>query len=123
MLPTTFEPYVVKIEQDYVNMQETLLTAGMSGLNLAVIFHEVERGVRALHQVIVDGRDMEGSGRIKRRNSCGYLDGFSTLLRRDSKKQHRAHKLVAAAREFNYAAVSPSPYPVLLVPLLEDVSA
>ena len=44
-------------------MQETLLAAGMSGLNLAVIFHEVERGVRALHQVIVDGRDMAGAAR------------------------------------------------------------
>ena len=36
-----FEPYVAKIEHDYVGMQETLLTAGMSGLSLAVVFHEV----------------------------------------------------------------------------------
>ncbi len=52
----TFEPYVTKIEHDYRDMQDTLLTAGMSGLNLAVVFHEVERGVRALHQVIVEKR-------------------------------------------------------------------
>ena len=95
-----FEPYVAKIEQDYVNMQETLLTAGMSGLNLAVVFHEVERGVRALHRVIVDGRDMEGAA-DQAHELMRVLDGFSTLLRRDSKKQHHARQLVAAARKFN----------------------
>ena len=96
----TFERYVAKIEQDYVNMQETLLTAGMSGLNLAVVFHEVERGVRALHQVIVDGRDMEAAAN-QAQELMRVLDGFSTLLRRDSKKRYRAHELVAAARKFN----------------------
>lgn len=96
----TFDPYVRKIEQDYVNMQESLLAAGMSGLNLAVIFHEVERGVRVLHQVIVDGRDM-ASAASQARELMRILDGFSTLLRRDSKRRHDARKLVAAARQFN----------------------
>ena len=97
---STFEPYVAKIEQDYVNMQETLLSAGMSGLNLAVVFHEVERGVRVLHQTIVDGRDMEGAAN-QARQIVDTLDGFSTLLRRDGKKRHTALKLVTGAREFN----------------------
>lgn len=96
----TFEPYVAKIEQDYVNMQETLLAAGMSGLNLAVVFHEVERGVRALHQVIVQGRDIKGAAN-QAQELTRVLDGFSTLLRRDSKKQHSARQLVERARQFN----------------------
>ena len=45
-LQKQFDSYLVRIENDYRNMQETLLSAGMSGLNLAVVFHEVERGVR-----------------------------------------------------------------------------
>ena len=96
----TFEPYVARIEKDYVDMQETLLAAGMSGLNLAVIFHEVERGVRALHQVIVDGKDMAGAAR-QAQELMRVLDGFSTLLRRDTKRQHSVRKLIAAARRFN----------------------
>ena len=96
----TFEPYVARIEKDYVDMQETLLAAGMSGLNLAVIFHEVERGVRALHQVIVDGKDMAGAAR-QAQELMRVLDGFSTLLRRDSRRQHNTRKLIAAARRFN----------------------
>ena len=96
----TFEPYVTRIERDYVDMQEALLAAGMSGLNLAVVFHEVERGVRALHQVIVEGRDMAGAGR-QAQELMGVLDGFSTLLRRDSRRRHSARRLISAARRFN----------------------
>ena len=95
-----FEPYVAKIEKDYSDMQETLLTAGMSGLNLAVVFHEVERGVRTLRQVIVEGRDLEGAAR-QAQELMRVLDGFATLLRRDSKRLHDARSLVAAAQQFN----------------------
>lgn len=99
-LADTFEPYVAKIENDYTDMQETLLAAGMSGLSLAVIFHEVERGVRALHQVIVEGKNMAGAAR-QAQELMRVLDGFSTLLRRDSKRRHSAGKLVAAGHRFN----------------------
>ena len=95
-----FEPYVDKIEKDYQNMQEILLSAGMSGLNLAVVFHEVERGVRALHQVITQGTDIEAAAR-QARDLMHLLDGFSVLLRRDSKKLHTASKLVKAAKQNN----------------------
>ena len=95
-----FENYVVKIENNYRDMQETLLSAGMSGLNLAVVFHEVERGVRALHQVITEGADMESAVR-QARDLMHLLDGFATLLKRNSKQQHSARKLVKAARQFN----------------------
>jgi signal transduction histidine kinase len=96
----TYEPYIAKIERDYREMQETLLSAGMSGLNLAVVFHEVERGVRALHQVIVEGSDPAAAAR-NARDLMHLLDGFSTLLRRDSRSRHSARKLIEAARKFN----------------------
>lgn len=96
----TFEPYVARIEHDYRNMQETLLSAGMSGLNLAVVFHEVERAVRSLHQVIVEGTDLDAAAG-QARDLMHLLDGFAVLLRRDSKKQHSAQKLIEAAKRFN----------------------
>jgi signal transduction histidine kinase len=99
-LAKSFEPYVAKIEHDYQSMQETLLSAGMSGLNLAVIFHEVERGVRALHQVIVDGKTPDEAER-QARDLMHLLDGFSTLLRRDSRLKHSARKLIEASRRFS----------------------
>ena len=95
-----FEPYIVSIENNYRSMQETLLAAGMSGLNLAVVFHEVERGVRVLHQAISEGADMDSAAR-QARDLMRLLDGFSTLLRRDSKQQHSGRKLITAVRQFN----------------------
>ena len=99
-LKENFESYLVRIENDYQSMQETLLSAGMSGLNLAVVFHEVERGVRALHQVISKGTDMDGAAR-QAQDLMRLLDGFATLLKRDSKQFHTGRKLVEAARRFN----------------------
>ena len=95
-----FEGYLVKIEKHYLSMQETLLSAGMSGLNLAVIFHEVERGVRALHQVIAEGLDMDGAAR-QARDLMHLLDGFARVLRRDSNRQHSARQLIDAARRYH----------------------
>ena len=95
-----FEPFIAKIERDYKDMQETLLTAGMSGLNLAVVFHEVDRGVRILHRVIDEGKDIVGAAR-QAEELMRVLDGFTTLLRRDSKRQHRASKLLRLAEQFN----------------------
>lgn len=96
----TFEPYINKLEEDYHSMQETLLAAGMSGLNLAVVFHEVERGVRTLHRAIEDGADIQGAAR-QAKDLTKLLDGFSGLLRRDDQKAHDARKLILRARDLN----------------------
>ena len=76
-VPDSFENHVKRIKRHYVNMQKTLLSAGMSGLNLAVIFHEVERGVRALHRVIIEGQDLDGAQK-QVTELVRILDGFST---------------------------------------------
>ncbi len=95
-----FDRHVARIENDNREMQETLLATGMSGLNLAVVFHEVERGVRGLHQVIREGADLEGAARHAR-GLTRLLDGFSGLLRRDSKRRHSVQKLVDSTHQFN----------------------
>ena len=112
------ESYVTRIENDYRNMQETLLTAGMSGLNLAIVFHEVERGVRALHQTISEGADMKSAAR-QARDHVRLLDGFAALLRRDSKQHHSGRKLVAAAHRSNLLRFRHH-HVRLVCPLLEE---
>lgn len=99
-LGDTLEPYLARIQHQFREMQETLLTAGMSGLNLAVVFHEVERGVRVLHQAIVGGGDLEVAA-TQAQELMRILDGFATLLRRDSKREHTAQHLVTQVRTFN----------------------
>ena len=91
-----FDAYLARIEDHYQNMQDTLLSAGLSGLNLAVAFHEVERGVRALHHAISKRVDMKGAAR-QAQDLLQLLEGFMALLRRGSKKNHSGRELVGAA--------------------------
>ena len=93
-----FKPYLSRIEKNYRSMQEILLSAGMSGLNLAVVFHEVERGVRTIHQIITEGVDIDEAAR-QIKELMRLLDGFSVLLRRDSRKLHKASRLIRMARQ------------------------
>ena len=95
-----FEQYVGRIEREHWQMQETLLAAGMSGLNLAIIFHEVERGVRVLHRVIVEGADLEGAAR-QAQELVRLLEGFASLLRRGSKRARGAKELFTYIRRIN----------------------
>jgi len=45
-------PYVDKVESDYTQVRELMLRSGMAGVNLALVFHEAERGVRSLYEAI-----------------------------------------------------------------------
>lgn len=92
-----YAPYVDSIETEYAAMQDALLQAGMAGVNLALIFHEVERGVRSLQSQI--GEDDEASpfgGQVK--ELVHLLQGFSALLRQDQRIKHPAKELIENAR-------------------------
>ena len=92
--------HVDRIEREYQNFQETLLSAGMSGLNLAVIFHEVDRGVRLLHRAIVE-RDDPDSAALQAEELVRILEGFSGLLRRGGKRRRSALDLVRHIQRLN----------------------
>ena len=94
------EKYVARIEKNYQEMQETLLSAAMSGLNLAVVFHEVERNVRQLHKVISEGADWDSAAGLAKQ-LVRLLDGFGSLLRRHAKREHTARKLIEAALRYS----------------------
>lgn len=94
------ERHVARLEREYFRMQDTLLAAGMSGLNLAVIFHEVDRGVRVLHRVIVEGTDLHGAARHAQ-ELVRLLEGFSSLLRRGGKRRRSARELLTYIRQIN----------------------
>lgn len=94
------EPFIGRIEREYARMKETLLAAGMAGLNLAVIFHEIERGVRQLERVIVEEQHSGNSAR-QAQELVRLLDGFATLLTRGRKRQRTALELVSRVRQFN----------------------
>ncbi|MFM2482806.1 ATP-binding protein [Celerinatantimonas sp. YJH-8] len=76
---------VVQIESDYLQMREVTLSSGIAGINLAVIFHEVERGVDDLNTSIKNSDDHDIL--LKRAEYLAeLLEGFAPLLRRNEQK-------------------------------------
>jgi len=74
-----------QIESDYQQMREVTLSTGIAGINLAVIFHEVERGVEDLNAAIKKGDSQDNL--LKRSDHLTkLLEGFTPLLRRNEQK-------------------------------------
>jgi len=99
---TALEPYIKRIETEFNSLKETLVHAGMSGVGLAVVFHEIDRGVRELYSVVRAGGSQQDVER-KAKELSMLLDGFSTLLRRSDRKQMKATELVKRARDVSAA--------------------
>jgi signal transduction histidine kinase len=91
-------PVIEKIEREYRNMRDTLLQAGMSGMNLAIVFHEVERGVRMLYEGLRRSIPLEQLLH-QSEELTKLLDGFATLLRSDASKVNKASTLIRRARD------------------------
>ena len=76
---------VNQIESDYHQMREVTLSSGIAGINLAVIFHEVERGIDDLNASIRQSDDYPTL--LKRAEHLAeLLEGFAPLLRRNEQK-------------------------------------
>lgn len=117
-LEDQFIPLINRAEESYNEMRDTLLRAGVSGMGLAVIFHEVERGVRVLFENIKGGA---GGDLIlsQARELVRVLDGFTELLRKGERKENSLKLLLKRARDLN--AVRFRHHNVKLVcPSLED---
>ena len=92
------ETHIKRIEQEFESLRQTLLNVGMSGVGLAVVFHEIDRGVRELHAAIQAGGKTTALEQ-RARELSELLDGFSTLLRRSDKKLLNASSIIRQARD------------------------
>jgi signal transduction histidine kinase len=96
------EPYILRIQNEFDALKTTLVHAGMSGIGLAVVFHEIDRGVRELYAAVRDGGERPALEQKAKELSL-LLDGFSTLLRRSDRGLMRASDLVRHARDISTA--------------------
>ncbi len=84
---------VLKVEQDYNEMRDVMLNSGMAGLNLSLVFHEVEREVRYINEDIKRGTGLdEIAGKV--RNVMLLLDGFSPILKQQNRKAENISNIV-----------------------------
>lgn len=94
------EPAIVKIEDDYNLLRDNFLRAGISQAGLAVVFHEVERGVATLTRAIANNQPLaelqEQAGQLQ-----GVLEVSTQLLRRGDKESYSLAHLVRRARDLS----------------------
>lgn len=112
------DPLINKAEKNYNEMRDTMLRAGLSGMGLAIVFHEIEQGVRVLYDAIEAGRSLD-SVQVQARELVRILDGFSELLRKGEQHPNSVKHLIKRARDIN--RVRFRNHDVMLVcPALED---
>lgn len=80
------------ISSEYKRMREVALNTG-KGLNLSVIFHEVEREILALDKAIKKGESPDTLIRISE-HLVSLLEGFQPLLRRNEQKTFEISKVI-----------------------------
>lgn len=84
---------IERIEQEFNQMRDVTVSAGLAGMNLSVVFHEVEKGVDQLSADIHRNADYE---ELKRRADqlSKVLEGVTPLLKRNEHKQFSISELV-----------------------------
>ncbi len=88
------------IEQKFNQMKDVLTHAGSAGLNLGILFHEIDRGVKGLTTDIRKNAPME-SLLARAEHLSQLLDGFSTLLRKDRKRIHSVKNILRESQLLN----------------------
>lgn len=95
------EPAIRRIEREYTTLQENFARSGVSHAGLAVIFHEVERGVRVLTGAISDPEIDIESLREQAGQLQSVLETSSQLLRNTTSKPGSLRNLVRTARDLS----------------------
>ncbi len=96
----TILPLVDRVEAEYVEMRDLLLRAGMSGLNLAIVIHEVEKGVRSIHEAVRSRASPELLEQ-QSRGLMGLIESVGGLLREKTHDGVDLRELVQSNTEIN----------------------
>lgn len=90
-------PKLTVIENEYNSLREVAMSAGAAGMNIAVIFHEVEREVRGLDAAI---RNKHSEERITQRvrHLIQLLEGFAPLLKKNRQRRVKVSDILAQVK-------------------------
>ena len=95
-LDQNFAKDIDTIDREFVQLRDVMTNAGVAGLNLAVIFHEVEREVESLAKALDHGLDQDVL-RERIQHLHQLLQGFAPLLRKNATRSFFASAAVRAA--------------------------
>lgn len=99
-LDKELSPYIKRVEKDYNSMRDVMLNSGMSGLNLGIVFHEVDREIKYISKDIENNNNVN-SIKERIRNLISLLENFSPLLKQNKYISITAKTLVDKAKSIN----------------------
>lgn len=88
--------YLAKIEKDYQEINEVLLTSAEAGLNMSVAIHEIEKLTSELKKVV---REEKSSERVVKliQHLSELIETYGALLRRSKRKRESLKDLIDEA--------------------------
>jgi signal transduction histidine kinase len=97
-----FSPILKRVQKDYNEMRDVMVNSGMSGLNLSLVFHEVDREIKLINTDLKnDGADLK-SIRTRISNLIELLNNFAPILRQNKNIDTTASHLAEQARKINH---------------------
>ncbi|MCX8662331.1 ATP-binding protein [Gilliamella sp. B2911] len=100
-LTKEFAPLINKVKNDYDEMRNIMLNSGMTGLNLGVAFHEVEREMRYIDQELTTPNCEIQSIKDRVKDLIQLLSYVSPLLKQQKNIKRKASEYVNNI-EFRY---------------------
>ena len=89
-------PQLSRIERDYVEVRDRLLVSASAGLSLAVVIHEVEKGLDELQRAVKSSAVPQRVRALAERLS-ELINGFGAIVRRGGNTKERASGLIRQA--------------------------
>ena len=88
--------YLVKIESDYIRVNENLLRAAGAGLSMSVVIHEVEKIISEVDKVVKKENASERVISLVKHLSS-LIDGYAEIVRKSNRKNENAKDIIDQA--------------------------
>lgn len=93
-------PLIKRVEKDYNDMRDIMLSSGMSGLNLGIVFHEVDREIKYIDKDLENNIKTDDI-KVRVKNLISLLENFSPLLKQNKTVSISAKVLIEKAKGIN----------------------
>ncbi|HMR17675.1 MAG TPA: ATP-binding protein [Sphingobacterium sp.] len=100
-LEKELKPLLIRVDKDYTEMRDIMVNSGMTGLNLGVAFHEVDREIRFINADLNSNNVDIEEVKDKVRNLIQILESLSPILRQNKSSLSSAKKVIEIAKKRN----------------------
>ncbi|MGV0924122.1 ATP-binding protein [Empedobacter sp. UBA6745] len=102
-LESEFLPLLTKIDKDYTVMRDIMVNSGLTGLNLGIAFHEVDREVRLINSELTNEGENINIHTLKDKisNLVQILESLSPILKQNKSDNTTAKKIIEITKRRN----------------------